>query len=113
MWVFVWLFAWRYGAGFPEPTPDCSVPLLKTDQKLSLFFTVRSPHDGAMFDLHCETCDRTYLMGPRRLRRLEDTDAGPVGEAVCPHGHLNRIEFGRDTRAVVGADARSDAGAVA
>lgn len=54
---------------------------------------VGSPHDGAMFDLHCETCDRTYLMGPRSLRLLENTDDGPVGEAACPHGHLHRIEF--------------------
>ena len=30
-----------------------------------------------MFDLYCEICDRTYLVGPRRLRRFENTDNGP------------------------------------
>lgn len=48
-----------------------------------------------MFDLHCETCDRTYLMGARSLRSLENTAAGPVGDAVCPHGHQTRVEFRR------------------
>jgi len=48
-----------------------------------------------MFDLYCEICDRTYLAGPRRLRRLENTDEGPVGEATCPRGHVIRVEFHR------------------
>lgn len=73
---------------------------------------VSSLHDGAMFDLHCEICDRTYLMGPRSLRRFENTEEGPVGEAACPHGHVQRIEFGGGTRAA-DDDARSDTSAVA
>lgn len=56
-----------------------------------------------MFDLYCEICDRTYLVGPRSLSRLENTDEGPVGEATCPHGHVTRVEFGR-------APARAGAG---
>ena len=48
-----------------------------------------------MFDLYCEICARTYLVGVRRLRRFENTDNGHVGEAACPHGHLTRVEFRR------------------
>lgn len=68
---------------------------------------------GPMFDLHCETCDRTFLMGPRSLRLLDNTDHGPVGEAVCPHGHRVRVEFRGSRRRAAGVDARGGRSAVA
>jgi hypothetical protein len=47
-----------------------------------------------VFDLYCKACDRTYLRSARNLRRLEHTDCGPVGVAVCPSGHVTRVAFG-------------------
>ena len=46
-----------------------------------------------MFDLWCPTCQRTYLVGPRRLLSLRNTSRGPVGHARCPDGHVTVVEF--------------------
>lgn len=52
-----------------------------------------------MFDLRCETCDRTYLVGSRRLLEIQNTSEGPVGRALCPLGHANPVDFrGRRAR---------------
>jgi len=46
-----------------------------------------------MFDLHCQVCDRRYLVDTSSLISLHNTSDGPVVHARCPHGHRNAVHF--------------------
>jgi hypothetical protein len=41
-----------------------------------------------MFDIHCDSCDRRYLVGTRSIIAFDNTAEGPVARTRCPRGHL-------------------------
>jgi len=47
-----------------------------------------------MFDIYCSTCDLVYIVGTASLTGFANTDAGPLGRAVCPAGHEVVVDFG-------------------
>ena len=40
-----------------------------------------------MFDIHCPTCRRRYLVGSRSIRSFHNTTEGPIARVDCPRGH--------------------------
>jgi hypothetical protein len=49
-----------------------------------------------MFDIHCQACQRRYLVGSRSIRSFHNTSEGPVAYVQCPHGHQLLRRFRND-----------------
>ena len=50
-----------------------------------------------MFDVHCQICDRRYLVGPHSIASFHNTSDGPVVYVTCPEGHT-MVRYFRDVR---------------
>ena len=56
-----------------------------------------------MFDPYCETCSTTVLVGPRRLRSLDNTPTGIVLRFACWCGGEAVLVTGRTADAATAA----------
>jgi hypothetical protein len=57
-----------------------------------------------MFTVHCESCDTTRLLGPRRITGIDNTDQGILVHFRCFCGGEATVLTGRAATAPVAAE---------
>lgn len=60
-----------------------------------------------MYDIHCPTCDKRYLIGSRSITSFHNTSDGPIAYVTCPAGH-HLVRWFRGPGDTAAADARAE-----